>query len=232
MSPVPPPRKRSGGRIALLVVGIVAAVVVVCGGGLAALYYAGKNLASGSTTPGATAGTSGAVIFHDSMTDPTTNWSNDPGKCFYGSDGYHIADSYLCYAPAGVQTDADVSVQVKQVSGDTTTPYGITFRVTRKVSHYDFLITGDSHWLLAKCDTNGSTCTNLIDFTSNAAIKGGLNTSNTLEVRAVGSHFEFFVNSINVGHLDDASLSSGLVGLVGSNGIECVFTNFNIARPS
>ena len=97
-------------------------------------------------------------------------------------------------------------------------------------SHYTFAIDGLSDWVLFKCDASNS-CTRLVDYTPNSSIRGGLNTTNTIEVRAVGSHFSFLVNGTMVGENDDASLASGIVGLDCGDTIECVFTNLLLVRP-
>jgi hypothetical protein len=70
-----------------------------------------------------------------------------------------------------------------------------------------------------------------VPFTANKAIKRGLNATNTLEVKAQGSLFTFFVNGTQVGHATDATIATaGKCGLAGNDGIEVVFTNFSLTR--
>lgn len=83
-----------------------------------------------------------------------------------------------------------------------------------------------------KCASEDSTCTRVVDYTPNAAIHGGYNVENTLEVQAIGSHFEFFVNGTQVGQADDTWFQVGEVGLTGDQDIEVVFTNITILLPS
>jgi hypothetical protein len=211
----------------------MAAVVVACGSALGLLYYAGTHLRPTAVIPATVAALpyptpSGTLVFSDGLTQPSSEWSNST-HCFFGTGGYHVTNR-ICYAPAGVQTDIDVVVQVEQISGPTNVGYGITFRATPSVSHYTFGIDGLSHWALFKCDSSGS-CMQLVDYTPSASIRGGLNTANTVEVRAIGSHFTFVVNGTMVGTYDDSSLDSGKVGLDCGDTIECVFTNLIIVRP-
>ena len=52
---------------------------------------------------------------------------------------------------------------------------------------------------------------------------------NTLEVHAVQSHFDFFVNGTKVGQADDSSPDiGGPAALTGSAGIEVVFSDLKI----
>lgn len=240
LAPLPVRKRRTG-----LIVGIVAAVVVVlaaCTGVTAfALNAAGRTttpaavgtatLASGTSSPGTSTTPSGTIIYQNTFTSYPADWSEDQ-HCFSGAteDGYHVNSGYICFAPIGEQGDVDITVTVKQVRGTTLEPYGISFRRASAGNGYEFDIDSNGKWVLFK-DVNRSG-TRLVDYTANSAIKGGLNTSNTLEVRAKGSHFDFFVNGTSVGSYDDATFSSGRVGLAAAENIESVFTNLLITRPS
>jgi hypothetical protein len=188
--------------------------------------------ASGGATDTANQTPTATVIYADRLASLSdgAGWPEIPEECAMESDGYHSIGGYLCYAPAGIQADVDVTVTVKQVSGPTIKGYGIVFRRVAKGNYYLFLIDGNSKWTVGKC-VNDS-CTKLVAFTPHSAIKGGLNTANTLEVVAKGPHFDFFVNGARVGSADDSTFLSGEVGVVSGDSTECVFTNFIVARPS
>jgi hypothetical protein len=66
------------------------------------------------------------------------------------------------------------------------------------------------------------------------AIHVGLGATNTLEVRVLDSHFDFFVNGTKVGQADDTNYIaiSGNDVLEGSDGIEIVFSNLTISTAS
>ena len=232
LAPLPPRKRRTG-----LIVGIVVAVVVVlglCGGGtlLVVLSQGQTSTPTSSATSGVSATPTPAetVIYANTFASDASDWSQDPGHCYSSSDGYHAQDGYICYAPVGIQTDASVTVNVQQVSGPTTHAYGLVFRRTSVGNYYDFMIDSNGKWLFEKCVNDN--CTSIVDFKANDAIKGGLNTSNTLKVAAKGSHFDFFVNGTQVGSEDDTTFASGKVGVVCTSSIDCVFTNLIIARPN
>jgi len=237
LAPLPERKSHTG-----LIVTVVAVVVIVLAACVGGTIWAAQSL--GQTTinnaPGVGDGTSTSgqtpvatatpvLIYGDTFASNADGWSSDPGHCYFGSDGYHAA-GYICYAPAGNQTDVIVSTTVQQTSGSTTEGYGLVFRRVASGNYYRFMIDSASEWFADKCvDDN---CTALVDYKSDTAIKGGLKTPNTLRVSAIGSHFDFFVNDTKVGNADDSSFSSGLVGVGGPISSDSVFTNFLVYRPS
>lgn len=242
MAPLPERKKSRTG----LIVGIVVAVVVLlaaCGGGTvwavrtlgqsAITNLSGTPTVSASstqTTTSATATPNETAIYGESFASNADGWAQDPGSCFLDKDGYHIKDGYICYAPIGDQSDVSISVTVQQVKGPTTWPYGIVFRDTADHADYQFMIDSNSKWVFFKCSSDN--CANTIDYTGNSSIHGGLHTTNTLKVTAVGSHFEFFVNDTRVGTFDDSAYTSGGVGIGVGNNVEAVFTDFIVSRPN
>lgn len=182
-----------------------------------------------SNTPAATA-TPNPIIYKDALDGSTkSQWTND-SNCSFGSDGYHIKASYICYSPAGQVGDAVFTVTATQVSGPTTYAYGLVFRRPSAGNYYEFLIDSNSKWLFDK--VQGGNTTHLVDFTSNSAIKGGLNQLNTLSVQAQGSHFVFSVNGTQVGTFDDTTFTTGDTGLAGNDGIDVAYTSLNISKIS
>lgn len=233
--PPTPPKRRVG-----LIVGIsVAAVLLVIVASCSALYafvpqirsaLAGASAIPTTSAPTATATPSKTILYQNTFTSEAADWGNDT-NCFLGTGGYHVKDGYICNAPVGVQINTDVTVGVKQASGATNEPYGIALRITRSpFSDYEFDVDALGHWTFLRCDAN--TCDHLVDFSVAASIHGGLNTTNTLEINATGSHFDFFINGTKIGQANDATYPSGLVGLAGAYQGECVFSNLIIAEPS
>lgn len=232
----PLPERKSHTGLIVTIVSIVVVVLAACvGGTLWAAHTLGQTTISGaptstvSETPASSP--TATVIYGATFASDATGWSQDAGHCFLGTGGYHAAHGYTCFAPIGQQADVDISVKAQQVSGPTTWGYGIVLRHQGPGNTYAFMIDSNGKWVFAKCA--GSNCDNLVDFTANDAIKGGLNTVNTLEVKAVTSHFDFFVNGTKVGSFDDSTFGSGELGVVASGeDIECVFTDFLVSRPS
>ncbi len=128
-------------------------------------------------------------------------------------------------------TDAVATVTVEQLSGDITTGYGIVFRHPSTGNYYQFLIDSNGKWAFYK-EVSGQNSTALVDFTANAAIHTGLNVANTMQVKAVGQNYTFFVNGAQVGQFSDTTyIAAGSWGLAGADGLEVVFTNFSLAKP-
>ncbi|MGZ3637868.1 MAG: hypothetical protein ACXVCX_08535 [Ktedonobacterales bacterium] len=224
-----PQPKRGNGFVIGLSIGIVAVILLASIAAVAFVQNARNGTAAiplTTLTPMVTATTSAQrILFQDKLTSDINGWANDD-HCFFGTDGYHIRDNWQCYAPAGVLTDFDLTVQVKQIHGALDYPYGIVFRHSTSGSEYHFFITSDSYWRLSKCVSN--TCSSLVNWSSASALQGGLNTTHTLEVRAKGTHVSVAADGKQLGSTDDATFSSGRVGLVAGKTIETVFTAIKI----
>jgi hypothetical protein len=231
-----PPARKS--RVGLWVTLSLVAVLVVCGTlGLVLASAGALNTATATATATVTATPPATVtltpslrvVFQDPLTSDTNGWSTG-GQCNFASDGYHIKNGFICYAPAGNEGDATFSVDVKLLSGSTAnTDTGITLRRTSQGNYYQFGIDGNSEWDFGKAV--GNNFTSIVDPTSNAVIHGGLNTANTLRVVATGSHFDFFVNGTKVGQADDSTFTNGKCGLFVTENAESVFTNMSVAVP-
>ena len=230
--PAPQPPRR--GRNLWLIIGIpVAVVLVLCIGAFAGLAYIGSRLpetsTSTSTTTSATATPSEQVIFQDALTSSShdDNWPNE-SNCTFASDGYHVKGGYLCYAPAGNVSDATISVQVKQTSGDVAQGYGLVLRRTSTGNYYIFAIDSSGEWAFYKFVND--TPTAVKDFVTSSAVKSGLNASNTLKVTMSGSSFAFYVNGTQVGQATDSTFASGKSGVSGADSSEVVYTSFKITK--
>lgn len=233
LAPLPERGKSRTGLVVGVIVAIVVLLAACTGGTIWALHSLGQTpVTAFSETPAASASPtpSEVAIYGDSFKANDEGWLDEPGHCFLKSDGYHVTNTWACYAPIGTQTDVDISVTVQQVGGPPTWPYGIIFRRASLGNSYQFMIDSDGEWVFYKCANN--TCTKLVDYTANNAIRGGLNTSNALEVRISGSHFDFFVNNTKVGSSDDSTYTAGKLGLVASKNVDSVFTDFVVSRPN
>ena len=237
----PPPQRKSHTG---LIVGIVALVVVALaactGGTLFAIHSLGQatpigalptvTTASRTPTPLPSPTAARTLIYQNTFASGADGWSNDAGNCFWKSDGYHAANGYECYAPTGVQTSVDISVQAQQLSGDLNAPFGLVFGLDAQGNDYQYMIVSNSAWVLFRCAP--ASCKPAINYTDNAVIRGGLHTANTLEALVQGTHFDFFVNGTKVGSYDDPNYLSGRVGVAAGTSIESVFTNLVISRPT
>jgi len=224
----------SRGGLFLIIAGVVLIAVLLVVGALGLLSYynsqhaggGSSNVGSGATATSAT--TTSNVIFQDALTSNTNGWSDDGANCTFKNGSYQITNGYICFAPiSGEITDAIVSVQVKQVSGPQTDPYGITVRHTSTGNFYNFDVASNGEWAFF-IHKNGQ-ATRLHDYTTNAAIKTGLNQTNTLKVAMKGSTFTLYINGQLVGQVTDATFASGKVGLESSRPV-ADFNTFEVDR--
>lgn len=234
--PPQPVRKSSTKKIVLITLGITAGSLLLCAIllvvtlgfiGQAALKQSIHNTPTpfAGTTPGQT------ILFQDPLTSNTNGWANDPLHCFFRDNGYHIQNGYICYAPAGITDDVNISVDVAQINGSTSSAYGIILRTASQGNYYQFEINSNSEWDFGKV-ANDKTFTALIHAKTSSALKGGLNTTNHLMVSAKGTHFVLYINGTNVGEADDSTYTSGKSGLFCDKNSEAVFTNFQMTKPT
>lgn len=166
------------------------------------------------------------VILQDPLTSNVNGWAIDGSYCKFAHGGYMIANR-ICYAPAGNIVNGSVSVEVRQLSGPVTWPMGIVFRRPSQGNYYAFAVDSHGKWVFFKVVNNHGT--QLEPYTANLAINRGLNVTNRLRVRFAGTHFDFFVNDVQVGEFDDPTYTSaGLVGLTAGPNIQAVFNNFEV----
>ncbi len=234
LSPLPPVRKRRFRFVVPLIAGVAVLAVIV---GLLALLNGQENgLITGAANSTATASaphTPVAVIaYQNSFAGSANGWPSSK-HCTYGSGGLHVTGGG-CLAPGGSFDNVGVAVTVEQLNGSTSDTYGVTVRAVEADTRYDIVIDSNSQWGASRCDApkdqNTADCTSLVPLTSNSAIHGGLNTKNTIDVRAQGSHFDVTVNGTSVGSFDDTLYADGQVGLIADGSFTCVFTDFTITR--
>ncbi|HEU5349332.1 MAG TPA: hypothetical protein VFU63_12050, partial [Ktedonobacterales bacterium] len=222
------PRKKN--RVGCVVGCLVTLVLVLVLASASALLLnrsGGSITLGGATIGGAHTGPAGgSLIYQDALNGSTKGSWTDNNNCFFGSGGYHINAAFICYAPADKVGDAVTTVSATQISGPITYPYGLVIRRVSKGNYYEFSIDANGKWLFDKV-VNG-TPTDIVKLKPDAAIKNGLNQTNTLSVQANGSHFVFSINGKQVGTADDTTFSAGETGLVGYEGIEVVFSNLAI----
>jgi hypothetical protein len=198
-------------RAARILVGILLLVVVVAGAGV---YYAASH---------------NPVIYQSSLKGSLDNWENG-ADCAPKSDGYHIRNGSICYAPIDSQADADIKVHVTQLSGSTELFYGIVLRSTPGEHYYLFGIDGNGKWLFVNVPSTSQLPVSLIAPTLDGAIHSGVKEVNALEVKMKGSHFDFFINGTKVGEINDSHYAAGQIGLSGEDGVEVVYTDLSIVK--
>jgi hypothetical protein len=239
-SPTPTaPRPR---RTGLLVAGMLLFALILAGGVGVVAYQFGlhqeqaavKTAAATATRPAVPTATAvEQVVFSDPLTSPDHPWPQTSGYCDFQGGSYHTLKDYICFAPLGVYSDVNITVQVKQLTGAVDTLFGLVFRYVNTTNFYDFRITSNSLWIFDKL-VNGKH-TFILPQSANPAIQAGIGVVNTLRARIHGTHFQFFVNGTMLGQATDSTLASGVIGLYGpstSQPTDIAWNNFQITTSN
>jgi hypothetical protein len=84
------------------------------------------------------------IVYQNALTTASNVWPTD-AHCYFGADGYHVKDGYICPPDLRAAHDVHVAVQVKQVGGELNA-YGIALRYVRGAGLYEFVITRFGDW--------------------------------------------------------------------------------------
>ncbi len=238
-SNIPPNQSRNGISPLLITLAIIFVFLLGgLGGGLGVLVVTGRfgtsstqhvsDLMKATTTPLPQY----SVFFQDPLTSDKNNWAND-SNCSFQTNGYHVRNQKICYAPVGSVVNGIISVSMQQISGPLDYGDGLGFRVSsgpNGTNGYNFGITPTGVWVFDKL-TNGQ-FVHIQDYTATLAIHQGLQASNVLKVVTQGSSFTFYINNVMVGQATDTTYTTGKCGVYGGEGgSEEVFTNFEVQLP-
>ncbi|WIG59828.1 MAG: hypothetical protein OJF49_002575 [Ktedonobacterales bacterium] len=218
LAPLPVRKQRR--QFPVLFVAIALIVVCVLGSGGVLVYNVIQNR---------------NVLYSNAMTglaNDASTWPDD-ANCFGRSDGYHITAADACFPLQSPYQDENISVDVKRISGDGEGFFGIAFRLLDpaqygKGNYYFFGIDTSDDWSVSK--VVNSTPSYLLHPTASDAIHTGANSVNHLEVRVHLDTYQFFINGQKVGQTEDSTYLLGQYGLVGADGMEVVFTDFQVTR--
>lgn len=192
----------------------------------------GKPTATVNATPTASPTPVETVKFQDSLNPPSSKWQIS-SHSFPSHGGYEVAGAWTTYAFLEGLGNQTISVRMSQLSGPSDQFYGILFRATNDSlpTGYFFGITENQQWTFAQMSQGDSS--SIVAPTTDVHIKAGLNASNTITVRAIGSHFIFYINGTEVGRADKSAFSSGRIGLITTaGGLDVVYNDFKITIPA
>lgn len=189
-----------------------------------------RKTPTATVAPVATSTPVETVRYQDALTANNRRWPV-VSHCQYANGGYEVTGSFFCYAPPGPLGDATISVRARQVAGPTDQFYGILLRGVSDSHYYFFGVNAQGQWTFSLADNGASNA--IVAPRTDSHVNGGLNASNTLTVRARGSHFTFYVNGAQVGQADDGSLATGQIALINPTGhISVVYNDYLVTVPS
>lgn len=221
------PEPRPWGRIIASIFGgvIVVAIIVSVMYSVTRPHQPPARLTVAQITQSAV---SASTILADPLTTNENGWADDGNRCYFDTDGYHIRNNTICYAPIGPQVDGTESVTAKEISGPLDHGYGLVFRRVSKGNYYEFVITSSGDFGVFKFQND--ILTELAPYTPSTAIDVGLNSVNTLSVTMNGPVFDCYVNGVKVTEVRDSAFPEGDWGLGAHSTVNVVFTDYLARR--
>lgn len=218
-----------GVLVVLVVGGLLFTITNRPGGGVTALLPAAATATPQRTTSGE------VILYHDALHASTRGWENQDG-CRFHDDGLQVKDNFNCFVPIAKRNDMHVMVTVKQTTGPLDHWYGVGIRSSYDENSayyigYTFALNNTGRWTFATCTNDSHVCIPLAGKEAGLVMYVGLNQTNTIEVSAKGSHFDFWLNGTRLGSFDDTTYTFGKVDLNADEGIEAIYTNLTVSQP-
>jgi hypothetical protein len=185
--------------------------------------------------------TSGTPALNDTLSNPSSNnWdqlsasnSTQSGSCAYTGGAYQSSMPTKgffqpCYAETPTFSNFAYQVQMTIKQGD---EGGILFRAdTANSKFYLFRITQNGAYdLFVYIDNQGTHAKNLLS-NSTTLFKPGLNQSNTVTVVAQGGNMYFYINGQYIDHVNNTTLGSGKIGVLGESNTNSTVVAFSNAK--
>jgi hypothetical protein len=181
------------------------------------------------------------ILFQDDFSDPSSGWdqvSVMEGETDYVDGAYRIfvnETSYDIWANPGLEfTNTVIEVDATKVGGPDDNDFGIICRYQGLDRFYFFIISSDGYYGIGRVVNGEQELLQNEQMLESAAINQGLAT-NKLRVECVGDRLSFFANDTLLLEVDDATYSSGDVGLLAGTfdtaGTDIHFDNFIVREP-
>ena len=183
---------------------------------------------------------SGTLLFQDDFAQATTGWDRlmtAEGIMDYDAGGYRILVNSLqtnfWSTPHKNFSDVRIEVDTGKIGGPDENRIGLVCRFTGR-DYYFFLISSDGFYGMGVYKDGLAILIGQDEMKSNPNIKTGL-AVNHLRADCIGNTFTFYVNGFQVAQAQDASLTSGDIGLLAGTfaqpGVDIVFDNFVVVKP-
>lgn len=183
---------------------------------------------------------SGSVLFQDDFAQQTTGWDRmlvNEGVMDYDSGGYRILVNALqtnfWSTPAKNFTDVRMEVDTGKLAGPDENRIGLLCRFNGK-DYYFFIMTSDGFYGVGLFKDGQATLLGQSEMLSSANINKGL-AINHLRADCAGQTLTFYVNGFQIAQAQDATLTSGDVGILAGTfstaGVDIIFDNFVVLQP-
>lgn len=190
--------------------------------------------------PPAQALPSGSVLFQDDFAQATTGWDRllvTEGVMDYYSGGYRVLVNGLqtnfWTTPRQNFTDVRLEVDTGKLAGPDENRIGLLCRYNGR-DYYFFVISSDGYYGAGLFKGGQATLLGQTELLYSAQINTGV-AVNHLRADCAGSTLTFYVNGFKVTEAQDASLTSGDIGLLAGTfnepGVDVIFDNFVALQP-
>ena len=181
------------------------------------------------------------VSFSDDFSQNTGVWdtfSASEGSVFYENGWLHLinyTDATLDTGTLAHQyfTDFILEVETKLVDGADDNWHGVTFRYKDDANYYDFNISADGYYYLAKWINDEQI--QLAGPTRSSYINQGLGAVNLVHIECIGSSLSLSVNGHTLKTVTDTTFSAGDMGLSATSWAgslsEIAFDNIVVTEP-
>ena len=184
---------------------------------------------------------SGAKIYYDDFSDPTSGWiqaSSPSGKLNYDNGTYQMmvsSPNYDLWSVSGQAfRDVRVEVDATRLAGPDGNRFGLICRYRRPQDFYFFIVSSDGYYAVGKVSSGVQTLLGQDMMTYSGAIVTG-NGPNHLRFDCAGQTLSGYANGQAVVTATDADFPNGDAGLITGTfdqpGVEVAFDNFVVYKP-
>lgn len=183
---------------------------------------------------------SGSVLFQDDFAQSSSGWDRmlvAEGVMDYDTGGYRILVNALqtnfWSTPQVNLTDVRMEVDTGKLAGPDENRIGLLCRFNGK-DYYFFIISSDGFYGMGIFKDGQAVLLGQSEMLASANINKGL-AINHLRGDCTGNTLTFYINGFQVAQAQDASLTSGSVGVLAGTfavpGVDIVFDNFVTLQP-
>ena len=183
---------------------------------------------------------SGSVLFQDDFAQPTTGWDRllvTEGVMDYYSGGYRMLVNSLqtnfWATPRRNFSDVRIEVDTGKMAGPDENRIGLVCRLTGK-DYYFFIFSSDGFYGMGLFKDGQAVLLGQSEMQYSENINKGV-AINHLRADCAGNTLTFFINGFQVAQAQDATLTSGDVGVLAGTfnevGTDVLFDNFVVLQP-
>lgn len=183
---------------------------------------------------------SGSVLYQDDFSRNSSGWDRmqaNEGIMDYDAGGFRILVNSLqtnfWTTPHQNFTDVRIEVDNGKLAGPDENRIGLVCRFNGS-DYYFFIVSSDGFYGMGIFSGGKATLLGQTEMQSSEHINKGL-AVNHLRADCVGNTLSFYVNGFQVAQAQDATLTSGDIGILagtfGTSGVDIVFDNFVVLQP-